>query len=431
MGSSCCGGGCCGSSHGGEKKPTRPSSRAPGFLAAALLLGIAAMSAIALTRQPATAPAPTKPPAPAAPAAQPAAPAAQPNTKPDIAIEGVIRHGIPTPIARPSGGGTVRVATYNVENLFDAPPEGKSLPSGTEPKPADHKKAAAAAIKAIDADILAVQEIESLETLTHFRDEYLKGLGYDHIASVDAGDDRGIEQAVLSRYPILGVKNWVHLPIGGTHPQNRTGNDRTAGGEIQFKRSPLMVTIDVPPAKDAPQGAKPYRLTLFSVHFKSGSKDGYWREREAIKTAALARELESADHAANVIILGDFNARPQEKPTRAVLDAGFIDAFGDLPDGEPKYITHSSDRVIDHIMLNPNAAAELVKDTRFVLGTLNRPAGVDWRTTPTPPGYAADHYPVVIDLYTTDHPVPAAAPVPATETDRPSPAGAAPSVPPK
>ena len=46
-------------------------------------------------------------------------------------------------------------------------------------------------------------------------------------------------------------------------------------------------------------------------------------------------------------------------------------------------------------------------------------------------GYAADHYPVVIDLYTTDHPVPAAAPLPATETDRPSPAGAAPSVPPK
>lgn len=187
------------------------------------------------------------------------------------------------------------------------------------------------------------------------------------------------------------------------------------------------------PPRTPPREPSPYRLNLFSVHFKSGSRDGYWREREAIKTAALARELESVDPAANVIILGDFNARPQEKPTRAVLDAGFIDAFGDLPDGEPKYITHSSDRVIDHIMLNPNAYAELSKDTRFVLGTLNRPAGVDWRTTPTPAGYAADHYPVVIDLFTTDRPL---APAPTnsanpTPTDKPSTQPAPAPVPPK
>lgn len=332
-------------------------------------------------------------------AAKPAEPPAAQAPERDK-TQGVIRHGITEAPAKPAGA--VRVASYNIENLFAPGAEGKmgdQRPRGTEPKPEAHMKAAAEAIRKIDADVLGLQEIESLETLTKFRDTYLKDMGYEHIASIDAGDDRGIEQSVLSRFPIKESKNWVNLPLGGNHPSNRNERDRVAGGPIQFKRSPLMVTVELPKAKDAPAEAKPQTLTLFVVHFKSGGRqDAYWREREADKTAALAKEVLAADPDAAVIILGDFNARPQDKAFKFVSGAGFVDAFGDLPDGDPKYITHSSDRVIDHLMLSPRAAAGLVKETRFVLGTMNRPAGVDWRTTEPPEGYAADHYPVVVDL---------------------------------
>lgn len=331
----------------------------------------------------------------AAPAAPPA-PAVPERTK----TQGVIRHGVTEAPAKPAGA--VRVASYNIENLFAPAAEGRmgdAKARGTEPKPEAHMKAVADAIRKVDADVLALQEIESLETLTTFRDTYLKGMGYDHIASLDAGDDRGIEQSVLSRFPIKEAKNWLHLPLGGNHPANRTESDRVAGGPIQFKRSPLMAAIELPAAKDAPAGAAPQTLTLFVVHFKSGGRaDGYWREREADKTASLAKETLAADPSTSVIILGDFNARPQERAFKFVSGAGFEDAFGDLPDGDPKYITHSSDRVIDHLMLSPRAAAGLVKETRFVFGTINRPAGVDWRTTEAPEGWASDHYPVVVDL---------------------------------
>lgn len=411
-----CGGGCgCGRGRLSEPGPRTPSAVGK-WIVALVGIGIVGASTIALTQAP---PAPPAPPvAPARPA--PAAPAADTEEAPAPAgsrpvAPGAVRHGIPEPIAKPAG--VVRIATYNVENLFAAPKNADGTPGtprANQPvKPLEHQKAAAEAIRKIDADILGLQEIESLETLTAFRDTYLSDLGYAHIASIDAGDDRGIEQSVLSRYPIVEVKNWPHLPIGDKHNANRTEKDRVAGGPIEFKRTPLMVTVEVPPAKDAGPGAKPYRVTLFVVHFKSGRNDGYWRDREATKTAALAREIESKDPAANIVILGDFNAKPQERPVRNVLSAGFIDAFGDLPE-DAKYQTHASDRAIDHILLNPNAAAELVKETRFVMGVMQRAAGVDWRTTEPPAGYASDHYPVVIDLKTVDQPVAAPAPAPAS-----------------
>jgi hypothetical protein len=39
-----------------------------------------------------------------------------------------------------------------------------------------------------------------------------------------------------------------------------------------------------------------------------------------------------------------------------------------------------------------------VAETRFVLGTPQRPENADWRKTEPPAGYGSDHYPVVVDL---------------------------------
>jgi endonuclease/exonuclease/phosphatase family metal-dependent hydrolase len=373
----------------------------------------------------------------AAPAAPPPAPVPAPVPAAKPATQGVLRHGIAEPIAKPAGA--IRIASYNIENLFDAGADGKMgdqpASRGTEPKPDDHRAAVAKAIRAVNADILALQEIQNLEALTRFRDTYLKDMGYDHIASLDAGDDRGIEQSVLSRFPITQTRQWVNLPLGGTHNADRTESDRVPGGPILFKRSPLMTTIELPRPADAPADAKPQTITLFNVHFKSGGRrDAYWREREATKTAELASQVKRDDPSTAVIILGDFNAQPRDRAFRNVAAAGFADAFADLPDGDSRYITHASDRVIDHLMLCARAEAGLIKETRFVLGTMQRPAGVDWRTTEPPEGYASDHYPVVIDLDPVRllaapaeklAPAPAAAPAPSPAL-APAPAGTAP-----
>lgn len=323
-----------------------------------------------------------------------------------------LRFGSKEPIKRTPG--CIRVMTFNLENLFDDKDDpsltGKSEDK-TMTKPAEHCKAAAEAIKRCDADVVCVQEVESLEALTQFRDTYLKDAGYEHIVSIDTGDPRGIECSVLSRLPLKDVKVFTGMALGGVQPE-MIGNEKNdfAGMPIVFKRSPLQVTVEVSAAKVAElakaageevKDPKPYRLTLFVVHHKSGRAD-FWREKEAAKTVELAQEIIKKDAAANVMVLGDCNAMLRDEALKIYERAGFMDLFKDRSAKDNEVVTHSSGRIIDHVFYNMNAGNEVQKKSRFVLAMPCRPEGFDWRTTPPPAGIASDHFPVVVDIKPVD-----------------------------
>src|SRR5690606_27145730 len=112
----------------------------------------------------------------------------------------VRRNGIAEPRAKAEG--TVRLPTYNAENLFDAaddPALSGRYEDAAETKPEHERRAIAETVRRIDAVVLALQEVESEEALRRFVDEHLSHSGYEHVISIDAGAERGIEQAVLSR----------------------------------------------------------------------------------------------------------------------------------------------------------------------------------------------------------------------------------------
>lgn len=370
------------------------NARLAPFFAAAVGISVA----LAVSAQPATKPAkpiPTNPPG-----QKPPSPEIERLVQEKNKLEaGVIRHGVKDPIPKPAGA--VRFATYNIENLFDTPSAGgdEENRSGTEAKPVDHRKAVADAIKRIDADVLAVQEIESEAVLTKFRDEYLSDLGYTYIASIDAGDPRGIEQSVLSRFPLKDGKVWKNLPLKGVQPEKLGKKDnKDAGKPLVLKRSPFKVNVDIP-------GAPP--IAILSVHHKSGAFYSFQREAEAARIVELVKEITTADPKTGVLVMGDFNAKAEEKAVQTYLgtDAsgkegggGMVDAFAGLDPKNPQYMTHVSGRDIDHILMTPNLASLLNKQTRFILGTIQRQEKADWRTTPAPKGYGSDHYPVVVDL---------------------------------
>jgi endonuclease/exonuclease/phosphatase family metal-dependent hydrolase len=302
-----------------------------------------------------------------------------------------VRFGVEQPPPKPDGA--IRLATFNVQNLFRDEEGETPDPERKPPKPEAQLKAMAGLIRKLDADILALQEVESEAVLRWFRDTYLEGMGYEHLASVDAGDARGIEQSILSRFPIEGVRNWPGLVLEGTHPLTSRDPEATPGEPIRYRRSPLRATVVVPAARAE---GKQYRLTLFVVHHKSGREAGYWREAEAKMTARLAREELAADPQGRVAIVGDFNASMVDMSFRKYLDAGFVDAHTDRRVGRPEWATHESGRTIDFVLVSPALARELA-GSGFVLGSPARPAGVDWRTYPPPEGYVSDHYPVVVD----------------------------------
>ncbi len=313
-----------------------------------------------------------------------------------------IRLGSIEPNAKAEG--TIRLATYNLLNLFDNkddPALSGRNDDMSSIKFDEEKEALGKIFKSLDADIVALQEIESLEALTEFRDEYLQGLGYDHIVSIDVGQERGIENAVLSRYPITDHKVWPQLPLGGIHPE-KYGNSKNwnAGKPIVFRRSPLRVTVQVP--SDVTNGPA-YDLTLFVVHHKSGRHSGYWRDKEAEKVCELIKEFEAAHDGANIAVLGDFNATYTDHSVMVYAEtAGCGDIFNRNDPKAAKMFTHESNRVIDFILANDALHHELAEDSGFVLGTPLRPSGADYRTDPAPEGYASDHLPVVIDLTPSD-----------------------------
>lgn len=323
-----------------------------------------------------------------------------PASAPVDAIEAdgasLIRFGVPEAPAKRQG--TIRLATYNVENLFDEiddPALSGRNEDIDDAKPAAELDAAAETIRRLDADVLALQEIESEAVIRWFRESYLADLGYEHLASVDAGDERGIEQAVLSRFPITSVENWPGRDLGGSHPPNwGDAENYNAGEPIRFHRSPLRVVVEVPGA-----GAEePYELTLYVVHAKSGRPGEYWRKAEAAGLAEIVAEQAASSPGANIAILGDFNAFLSDESVQTLVGAGFTDAMDDVSQGGPRFVSHESGRRIDHILVNPNLAAEVVPGSGFILGTPALPEGMDWRDEWRPEGYASDHYPVAVDI---------------------------------
>lgn len=312
------------------------------------------------------------------------------------------RYGLRSAPEAPAG--SIRIGSYNVLNYFDEVDDPTLSGEWDDAELASRPGqliALAEAIRELDADVLALQEVESREALIRFRDEHLADMGYEHVASLDAGYYRGVEQSVLSRVPITVTRNWPGL---STADVTRSGDDFQPvpeRPELAFQRSPLMVDFKT---------AAGYEFTLFVVHLKSGGlAHAYRREAEGLKLLELvAQRLESAPDR-NVLVLGDFNAKAHYKSMRLLMEGGLIDTMShrsaDSSDAEAaQWVTHESGRTIDYILVNPGAARELVPESGFVLGTFY-PGDwnhYDWRTDDAPEGHASDHYPIAIDLMPRD-----------------------------
>ena len=301
--------------------------------------------------------------------------------------------------AMPRIDGTIRVGSYNLLNFFDQENdpslEGKYDDFGDNPGPTSDArcKELAKVIIELNADVLALQEVESQEALEWFNDTYLTDMGYDYVVSEEVGYYRGIEQSVLSRFPVKEITVWKNTDL--------TTLKRPGGGwteipsditEISFQRSPLCLTVTTPEG---------YELTLFSVHHKAG-RNAWHRELESLQIMAYIEAMTKNNPSRNIAVIGDFNAQPWDRSTRVYLRNGMTDALSframnlQWDDTSPLRKTHTSGRLIDFIMLNSAAVGELVIDSGFVLGSAQ--PEYDWKNDPIPTGYSSDHCAIAVDM---------------------------------
>jgi hypothetical protein len=110
-------------------------------------------------------------------------------------------------------------------------------------KSAEARRVLAARIKAIDADVLALQEVESIEALEEFVDEERLD-EYRHLVLVEGNDERLIDVALMSRFPIGAVTSWRTAPTRTARASGRSSRATssrprswTSGGSASSSRS--------------------------------------------------------------------------------------------------------------------------------------------------------------------------------------------------
>ncbi|MDA0802836.1 MAG: endonuclease/exonuclease/phosphatase family protein [Planctomycetota bacterium] len=324
--------------------------------------------------------------------------------------------------APPKPAGIVRLAAYNVENLFDDKDDptlsGQYDDLGLTSTDSQCRNVAAA-IKALDADVMILEEVEGEEALRWFRDTYLQGLGYDHLRSIEAGYERGVEQSVLSRFPIKEasihsrerIDDMKALQVGEGWATPRSASS----APDFFGRDPIRAVID---------GPGDYELIIYGVHFKAGGGGDNDAQREA--ESMQVREWVKADLAANpdanVAVLGDFNATPLQRAYALQLQGNTKDGdgagvligaynFRDQERPKEEYRTHVSGRSIDYIVMSDGLAADVVPASFVVVGTPfpgeeQQRRVLAWIKKGYPrgqepqrhPQQASDHYPIAVDL---------------------------------
>ncbi len=281
-----------------------------------------------------------------------------------------------SPASRP-----VRFATYNVRMLCL---EGPS--SGRRPHKSDDSwRGVAAMIDATGADVLALQEVGSVEALDRLQG--LLACPFPQVTFCPSNSSLGIHLAVLSRFTFAVSSHretvlWdeVGNPLED-YPTREASRDSRLE-PLRFQRDFPRVSVDVGSG-----------VELFVAHLKSLRSYAWMRH-----TAGTVRKAEARAAARLIkrhlqkpcLVMGDFNAAPHDPTLEPLVGAPELwdpiaeelEHAGELV---PSYRCGAHTNRIDFALLGPSAKE------RYVPGSARIHGGELAEL-------ASDHYPLSVDL---------------------------------
>lgn len=328
----------------------------------------------------------------------------------------------PTP-QPPDPAGPLRIVAWNVANLFNGDGRGGGFPTRGAASPPEYERQLAkiaATLAALDADVLALAEIENDGT----------------------GDESTLADLAAAVRALAPHLDYTLVDPGaslGDHPiavalLHRADSIAAAG-------SPAVLDEHADPGFDSTRNrpslaqtfrhrASGARLTVVANHLKSkGSScatagdpdagDGQGACNETRRRAAraladwIARDP-TASGGAPVLIVGDLNAYPLEDPLAELAAAGFVDLIArfDSPEAHSFVFDGRAGR-LDHALASPSllpwvrdaAAWNVNTDETPALGFEERNPQALYRADPL---RASDHDPVVVMLRPVPEPDPRA-----------------------
>ena len=244
-------------------------------------------------------------------------------------------------------GPEIRVATFNVHRLFDTVCESGACDPGdyealSSPQQLDVRAAQLAdAIRALEADVISLQEIETQACLDALLARVGDAMPYGVLGEI--GSTASVDVAILSKTPLEAVvRHRAAEPLA-----------LPDGTLTSFSRELLEVHVRA-------QGVK---VVLFAAHFRSKVNDDPVRRlAEAQAASRIVNALAVREPDALVILGGDLNDTPGSPPLDALTVAGgLIRVADDIPLAEQAtYIYQGRGQSIDHLLLAPSIAATRV-----------------------------------------------------------------------
>ncbi len=216
------------------------------------------------------------------------------------------------------------------------------------------QKNTAKVIREMNADILCLVEAENRPAVKQFASERLTKTTtfepYEFFMCIDGNDDRGIDVAIASRFPIRDLRSHV---------------DDVDDGGVVFSRDCLEVRIEHPSGD----------VWMLLNHFKS---KGYTTQQEgdAKRTRQATRVAEILGSAFDlakdrVIVAGDLNDTPASnplKPLASVADlADVFDAAGTLV-GDRWTYHYKKNEQIDYLLVSKPLKSALTSAEVFRRG---------------------------------------------------------------
>ena len=247
--------------------------------------------------------------------------------------------------------GSFTLGTYNVKNLFDE--HDQDPQSGTAQKPEAELRALARNIERSGADIFTLQEVENQQVLQDFLNDYLPGK-FSEVVLVEGNDRRGIDVAVISRFPINKVVS---------HKDNSFPL-ADGSGQTSFNRDLLRVDVDI-------HGIP---FSVYTSHFKSkigGARAENERVAEAQETRRILAQEMTPYEKHNFVVTGDLNDTPNSKTLQVLTQPwegqeALYSSLEGLPDSQRKTFPSKKPKdQIDHILMPQHLKDNLVESSVY------------------------------------------------------------------
>ena len=247
-----------------------------------------------------------------------------------------------------------KILSWNVENFVDLLDDPYIQNRREDNPPEDTEQRISLLVQALrkaDADVVVLQEFESVRFLKQLAQDSLSDLGYRYFEDTPSLNWYQ-NVVVMSRFPMGLVTGYglATTPLPGY--VNKEGN-----AETQNHINSRMWSVDVFPSED-------YSFLLTGVHLKAGRSERDIAMRKGqltLLTETFNRQLAENPHK-NMVIAGDHNATPDsEEIAQLTKGKALKNRFVDTID--PSVLSHPANkprRRLDYILINENMKPEVL-----------------------------------------------------------------------